>query len=371
MDLKIALLPGDGIGPEVIQQAVKVLDAIAEKYGHNFTFEKAEIGAVAIQNTGKSLPEATLEICKNANAVLFGAIGDPKYDNNPDASITPEQGLINLRKSLGLYANIRPLIAYNSLLHRSNLKKDTIKGTDFIIYRELTGGIYFGDKSLSEDGKTATDLCIYKEEEIERITNLAFKAAQVRKKKVTLVDKANVLETSRLWRRKVTEIAKNYPNVKLDYLYADKAAMQLILKPTQFDVILTDNLFGDILQDEASVICGSIGLLTSASIGNDTALFEPIHGSISKVKGKNIANPLAAILSAAMLLDHFSLHDEADDIRYAVEKSIELNITTPDLNTTNHFSTTNVGNFLSDFILDDDNTFYNKNNIDLGQSTII
>ena len=371
MNLKIALLPGDGIGPEVMQQAVKVLDAIAEKYEHTFTFEKALVGAIAIDKTGNPLPEETLEICKNSDAVLFGTVGDPKYDNNPSAIVRPEQGLLKLRKSLGLYANIRPLTIYPALIHKSNFKKDVIKGTDFVIYRELTSGIYFGEHSTSEDGKTASDSCTYTIEEIDRIAHLAFKAALVRRKKLTLVDKANALDTSRLWRRRVTEIGQQYPDIKLNYLFVDNAAMQLILKPTQFDVILTENLFGDILSDEASVISGSIGLLASASIGNNIAIFEPIHGSFPEAKGKNIANPLASILSAAMLLDYFSLHDEADDIRTAVQKSIELNISTPDLNSTNHFSTTNVGSFLSDFILDDDNTFYNKNNIDLGQSTII
>ena len=217
----------------------------------------------------------------------------------------------------------------------------------------------------------ASDNCHYTTHEIDRITHLAFKSAQIRRKKLTLVDKANVLETSRLWRRRVKEIGKSYPKVALDFLFVDNAAMQLLLNPTQFDVILTENMFGDILSDEASVISGSIGLLASASIGEQNAMFEPIHGSFPQAKGKNIANPLAAILSAAMLLDHFQLFEEADQIRTAVEKSIELNISTPDINTENHFSTSNVGNFLKDYILDDENTFYNKNNIDLGQSTII
>ncbi len=371
MKLKIAVLPGDGIGPEVTQQAVKILGAIAEKYQHSFTYEKALVGSVAIEKTGIPLPEETLNICANSDAILFGAIGDPKYDNNPDSKIRPEQGLLKLRKSLGLFANIRPLTTYDALIEKSNLKKEVIQGTDFVIYRELTGGIYFGEKKLSADSKTASDECKYTVEEIDRISHLAFKAAQVRRKKLTLVDKSNVLETSRLWRKRVQSISKEYPNVKLEFLFVDNAAMQLILKPTQFDVILTENMFGDILSDEASVISGSIGLLASASIGKHTALFEPIHGSYHQAAGKNIANPLAAILSAAMLLDHYKLYDEAEDIRNAVEKSIELNITTPDLNATNHFSTTNVGNFLRDFILDDENTFYNKNNIDLGQSTII
>jgi len=371
MKLKIALLAGDGIGPEVIQQAVKVLDAIAEKYNHTFEYTKSIIGAIAIDETGNPLPDETLQICKNADAILFGAIGDPKYDNDPSAKVRPEQGLLKLRKSLGLFANIRPLTTYSSLIHKSNLKEDVIKGTDFIIYRELTGGIYFGEKELSDDGKTASDTCIYTETEIDRIAHLAFKAAKARRKKLTLVDKANVLETSRLWRKRVTEISQSYPNVKLNFMFVDNAAMQLILNPKQFDIILTENMFGDILSDEASVISGSIGLLASASIGEKSAMFEPIHGSYPQAKGKNIANPLATVLSAAMLLDHFQLYDEAEDIRTAVEKSLELNISTPDLNATNHFSTTSVGNFLSDFILDDENTFYNKNNIDLGQSTII
>lgn len=371
MNLKIALLPGDGIGPEVTQQAVKVLNAIAKKYKHSFTYEKAIVGAIAIDKTGNALPDDTLKVCMSADAILFGAIGDPKYDNNPNAKVRPEQGLLKLRKSLGLFANIRPLTTYDSLIHKSNLKEHVIKGTDFIIYRELNSGIYFGEKKLSDDGKSAFDNCKYTSEEIDRISHLAFKAALARRKKLTLVDKANVLETSRLWRKRVLEIAKKYPTVQLDFLFVDNAAMQIILDPTQFDIILTENMFGDILSDEASVISGSIGLLASASIGKHTALFEPIHGSYPKAKGKNIANPLAAVLSAAMLLDHFSLYDEAEAIRTAVEKSIELNISTPDLNATNHFSTSNVGNFLSDFILDEENTFYNKNNIDLGQSTII
>ena len=371
MKLKIALLPGDGIGPEVTQQAVKALNAISAKYKHTFEYVTASVGSIAIDETGNPLPDETLKICSDADAILFGAIGDPKYDNNPNATVRPEQGLLKLRKELGLFANIRPLTTYNSLIHKSNLKEEVIKGTDFVIYRELTGGIYFGDKNLSDDGNSASDSCTYTSEEIDRIAHLAFKAAQVRRKKLTLVDKANVLETSRLWRKRVLEIAKEYPTIQLEFLFVDNAAMQLILNPKQFDVILTENMFGDILSDEASVISGSIGLLASASIGKHAALFEPIHGSYPQAKGKNIANPLAAVLSAAMLLEHFDLYEEAEDIRAAVEKSVDLNISTPDLNTTNHFSTTSVGNFLRDFILDEENTFYNKNNIDLGQSTII
>jgi 3-isopropylmalate dehydrogenase len=371
MKLKIAVLSGDGIGPEVTQQAIKVLNTIAEKYEHTFDFVKAIIGTKAIDETGNPLPEETLKICADSDAILFGTVGDPKYDSNPNAKVRPEQGLIKLRKSLGLFANIHPLITYNSLIHRSNLKKEVIKGADFVIYRELTGGIYFGEKKLSEDGNTASDICAYTSEEIDRIAHLAFKAAQNRRKKLTLVDKSNVLETSRLWRRRVLEISKIYSDVKVEFLFVDHAATQLILNPRQFDVILTENMFGDILTDEASVISGSVGLLASASIGEHHALFEPVHGYYPHLKGKNIANPLACILAAAMLLDHFKLFDEAENIRAAVKKSIDLNISTPDLNETNHFSTTSVGNFISDFILDDDNTYYNKRNIDLGRSTII
>jgi 3-isopropylmalate dehydrogenase len=371
MKLKIAVLSGDGIGPEVTQQALKILDAIGEKYQHSFEYHKAAVGAIAIDEFQNPLPEATLRICKEADAILFGAIGDPKYDNNPESKNRPEQGLLRLRKELGLFANIRPITTYDALIHKSNLKESVIKGTDFVIYRELTSGIYFGERKLINDGTAAFDTCMYTSEEIDRIAHLAFKAARVRKKKVTLVDKAHVLETSRLWRKQVGEISKIYPDVILNFLFVDNAAMQLISNPTQFDIILTSNMFGDILSVESSVISGSIGLLASASVGKKSALFEPIHGSYPQAKGKNIANPLATILSAAMLLDHFELSEEAEDVRNAVEKSLELNITTPDLNATNHFSTTNVGNFLSDYILDDDNTFYNKNNIDLGQSTII
>jgi 3-isopropylmalate dehydrogenase len=334
-------------------------------------FEEGLVGAVAIDRTGNPLPDKTLSLCSRADAVLFGAIGDPKFDKNPNAEIRPEQGLLKLRKSLGLYANLRPLVTYDALLNKSPLKPDLVKNIDFVIYRELTGGIYFGDKTLTDDGRQASDQCTYSIDEVDRIAHLAFKAAIQRRKKLTLVDKANVLETSRLWRRRIIELSKQYPNVLLDFLFVDNAAMQLIINPKQFDVILTSNMFGDILSDEASVISGSIGLLASASIGENNALFEPIHGSFPQAKGKNIANPLAAVLSASMLLEHFELYEEADDVRSAVEKSLDLNITTPDLNSTNHFSTANVGNFLKDFILADDNTFYNKDNIDLGQSTII
>lgn len=372
MKLNIAVLPGDGIGPEVTAQAKKVLKAIALEFGHKFYFKEAFVGACAIDKTGSPLPEETLKLCKSNDAVLFGAIGDPKYDNDPEAKVRPEQGLLKLRKELDLFANIRPVKAYDTLLSKSPLKNHSIEGTDICIYRELTGGIYFGEKKLSEDGNTASDLCEYSRFEIERITHLAFKAAQKRKKKVTLVDKANVLESSRLWRKVVTEISSQYPDITLEYLFVDNAAMQMILNPKQFDVILTENMFGDIISDEASVIGGSIGLLASASIGDTYALFEPIHGSYTQAKGKGIANPIASILSAAMLLEHFGLYDEADLIKQGVDKSLKLYITTPDLNTKyDTITTSKVGDFIEDFISHPKDTNLNFKNIHLGQSTII
>jgi len=371
MKLKIALLAGDGIGPEVTQEAIKVLEAIADKYKHSFKFTKALVGAIAIDKTGNPLPDKTLEVCAASDAVLFGSIGDPKYDNNPSAKIRPEQGLLKLRKSLGLFANVRPLTTYKPLIHKSNLKESVITGTDFVIYRELTGGIYFGDKVLSADGKSASDNCSYNTEEIDRIAHLAFKAAQVRRKKLTLIDKANVLETSRLWRKQVTTISNQYPDVKVDFLFVDNAAMQIILNPTQFDVILTENMFGDIISDEASVISGSIGLLASASIGKHAALFEPIHGSYPQAKNKNIANPIASILSAAMLLAHFKLFEEAKNIKDAVEKSLAMNVCTIDINPESLFKTTDIGDFITDYIQFPEDYNIKHNNVKIGQSTII
>lgn len=372
MKLSIAVLAGDGIGPEVTNQAIKVLKAVALEFDHTFLFNEAAVGATAIDLFNNPLPDETLKLCKASDAILFGAIGDPKYDNDPSAKVRPEQGLLKLRKELGLYANIRPVKAYETLLSKSPLKKQIIQGTDISIYRELTGGIYFGEKKLSEDGNTASDLCEYSRFEIERIAHLAFKAAQTRKKKVTLVDKANVLETSRLWRKVVTEVAENYKDISLDFLFVDNAAMQMILNPKQFDVILTENLFGDVISDEASVIGGSIGLLASASIGDTYAMFEPIHGSYPQATGKGIANPIAAILSAAMLLEHFKLYEEAELIKEGVEKSLKLHITTPDLNSKfDTITTTKVGDFIADFISNPKDSNLNFSNIHLGQSTII
>ena len=371
MKLKIAVLPGDGIGPEITQQSVKVLKAVADRFDHHFQFEDALVGAAAIDLLDNPLPEATLELCKKSDAVLFGAIGHPKYDNNPDAKVRPEQGLLQLRKGLGLFANIRPVKAYDKLIEQSPLKADRIAGADMVIYRELTGGIYFGDKFTAEDGQSATDVCTYSVEEISRMAHLAFKAAQQRSKKLTLVDKANVLETSRLWRKTVTKIGEEYPDVALDFLFVDNAAMQMILNPTQFDVILTENMFGDILSDEASVIGGSIGLLASASVGKENAMFEPIHGSYPQATGKGIANPVASILSAAMLLEHFGLVDEAEAVKKAVELSIKLNVCTIDINKDNHYTTEKVGDFLEGLISEVDNISINNENLNLGQMTII
>ncbi|MBT8310931.1 MAG: 3-isopropylmalate dehydrogenase [Flavobacteriaceae bacterium] len=372
MNFNIAILPGDGIGPEVTTQAKKALEAVADVFNHKFTYNEALVGAIAIDKTGNPLPEETIDICEESDAILFGAIGDPKYDNDPSAKVRPEQGLLRLRKQLGLFCNIRPVQAYESLIDKSPLKRHIIRGTDISIYRELTGGIYFGEKKLSKDGKIASDGCTYSVEEIERVAHLAFKAAQNRRKHVTLVDKANVLETSRLWRKTVTEMAKDYPDVKLEFLFVDNAAMQLILNPKQFDVILTENLFGDIISDEASVIGGSIGLLASASVGNDNALFEPIHGSYPQAKGKNIANPLASILSAAMMLEHLGLEEEAELIRRGVDKSLKLYISTPDINTKfDNVTTDKVGDFIADFVVNPNDTNLNFQNIHLGQSTII
>jgi 3-isopropylmalate dehydrogenase len=348
MHKKIAVLSGDGIGPEVISEAIKVLNSVSEKFGHTFEYEHALVGAVAIDKTGDPLPDETLKVCTSSDAVLFGAIGDPKYDNNPDAKVRPEQGLLALRKSLNLFSNIRPVKAYDSLIDRSPLKEDRISGTDFVIYRELTGGIYFGEKMLSEDGKTASDLCLYTQSEIERIAHMAFKAARKRRNKMTLIDKANVLESSRLWRRVVTELHQSdYADIDLDFLFVDNAAMQMILNPAQFDVILTENMFGDIISDEGSVIGGSIGLLASASIGGQYAMFEPIHGSFPQGTGKGIANPIATILSAAMMLDHFSLNEEAEAVRAAVDKALQNGVCTPEINADDQYTTSDVGDYIS------------------------
>lgn len=351
MHKNIAVLAGDGIGPEIITEAIKVLQAVAKKYHHSFTYEHALMGAVAIDETGNPLPDKTLEICKSSDAILFGAIGDPKYDNDPNAKVRPEQGLLALRKAFNLFCNVRPVTIYDSLIDSSPLKRNRIEGVDLVIYRELTGGIYFGEKKEMNDKGVASDLCTYSKEEILRVAHLAFKAAGKRKNKLTLVDKANVLASSRLWRSVVTDLhSSEYKDVELDFLFVDNAAMQMVLNPAQFDVILTGNLFGDIISDEASVIGGSIGLLASASIGDRYAMFEPIHGSFPQGKGKGIANPTATILSAAMMLDHFDMVDEANAIRDAVQKTIGNSVGTPDIYPDKSFTTSEVGSYISDII---------------------
>lgn len=349
MEKKIAVLSGDGIGPEVIEQALKVLSAIEIKFNHKFHTQSALVGAIAIDRTGDPLPEETLSICLQSDAVLFGAIGDPKYDNDPSAPVRPEQGLLRLRKSLGLFANVRPVTTYPTLLSLSPLKEEKIKGVDFVIYRELTGGIYFGEKGRK--GDMAYDHCVYSREEIARITLLAFDAARLRRKKVTLVDKANVLETSRLWRDEVKRISAQYPDVELDFLFVDNAAMQIIQFPSQFDVMLTENMFGDILSDEASVITGSMGLLPSASVGAKTSLYEPIHGSYPQATGLDIANPMATILSAAMMLDSFNLHVEAEVIREKVKNLLESGYGTAELQLPHSCKCSEVGDLISAKIL--------------------
>ena len=371
MEKKIAVILGDGIGPEVTQQSMKVLNAIGKRFGHSFEYSYGLMGADAIDKTGNPLPDETIATCLACDAILFGAIGHPKYDNDPTAKVRPEQGLLKLRKELQLFANIRPISTYQALHHLSPLKSKQLKHVDFVIFRELTGGIYFGKKELSEDGLTATDDCTYTRDEIERVSHLAFQYAQKRKKKLTLVDKANVLETSRLWRKVVQEIAAQYSDVAVDYMFVDNAAMQIIINPAQFDVVLTENMFGDIISDEASVLSGSLGLLPSASVGNKTALFEPIHGSYPQAAGKDIANPLGSILSAAMMLDHFQLTTEAKAVRDAVAWTLSHGFVTKDIDAINNYATTAVGDLIIDHIERNADGERRSNNASLNQSTII
>ncbi|MEQ9229178.1 MAG: 3-isopropylmalate dehydrogenase [Cyclobacteriaceae bacterium] len=351
MNHKIAKLPGDGIGPEIVEQAVKVMDAIGEAYGHTFEYTFGEVGASAIDATGNPYPDETHEICMQADAVLFGAIGDPKYDNDPSAKVRPEQGLLAMRKKLGLYANIRPVTTFPSLNYKSPLRQDIVEGSDFVVIRELTGGIYFGQpRGRSEDGRTAFDSCVYSVEEIERILKLAYEYAGKRRKQLTVVDKANVLATSRLWREVAQRMEKDYTDIATDYMFVDNAAMQLIQWPKKFDVMVTENMFGDILTDEASVITGSLGLLPSASVGLHTSVFEPIHGSYPQAAGKNIANPIATVLSAAMLLESLDLTTEAEAIRAAVNQVIDESYLTEDLNKEEPRTTSEVGDRLAEIV---------------------
>ncbi|MFT3994205.1 MAG: 3-isopropylmalate dehydrogenase [Dysgonomonas sp.] len=353
MKLNIAVLPGDGIGPEIIAQALRVTEAVCEKFGHDLAYEYGIVGACAIDEVGNPYPDSTHELCMSSDAVLFGAIGDPKFDNDPSAKVRPEQGLLAMRKKLGLYANLRPVTTFPSLIHKSPLRADLVEGADFMCVRELTGGLYFGrPQGRSEDGNTAYDTCVYTREEVERILHLSYKYARLRRKKVTVVDKANVLCTSRLWRQVAQEIEKQYPDVETEYMFVDNAAMQIIQWPKRFDVLVTENLFGDILTDEASVITGSLGMLPSASIGIHTSVFEPIHGSYPQATGKNIANPLATILSAALMFEYaFELKEEGALIRKAVDASMDAKIVTEDIASgAKAYTTSEVGDWIVDFV---------------------
>jgi 3-isopropylmalate dehydrogenase len=331
MKLNIAVLAGDGIGPEVIEQAIKVSDAMAKKFKHEINWQPALTGAAAIDAVGDPYPDVTHEICVASDAVLFGAIGHPKYDNDPLAKVRPEQGLLKMRKKLGLFANVRPTFTFPSLLDKSPLKRERIEGTDLVFLRELTGGIYFGEKGRRDGGETAFDNCVYTRAEVIRLAKKGFELAMTRSKKLCCVDKANVLETSRLWRETVQAMEKEYPEVTVSYEFVDAVAMRLVQWPNSYDVLITENLFGDILTDEASVISGSMGLMPSASVGTENALFEPIHGSYPQATGLNIANPMATILSAAMLFEHFGLREEGQAIRAAVNNALNNGIVTEDL----------------------------------------
>ena len=349
MKLNIALLAGDGIGPEVIDQAVKVSNAIADKFGHEINWRPALTGAAAIDAVGEPYPDETHNICKSSDAVLFGAIGHPKYDNDPSAKVRPEQGLLKMRKKLGLFANIRPTFTFPSLIDKSPLKKERIEGTDLVFLRELTGGIYFGEKGRRDGGETAFDNCVYTREEVKRLAKKGFELAMTRSKKLCCVDKANVLETSRLWRETVQAMEKDYPEVEVSYEFVDAVAMRLVQWPNSYDVLITENLFGDILTDEASVISGSMGLMPSASVGSRVSLFEPIHGSYPQATGLNIANPLATVLSAAMMFElAFGLNEEAESIRNVVNRSLDEGFVTEDLaDGGKSYGTSEVGDWLA------------------------
>lgn len=350
MDLKIAVLSGDGIGPEISEQGVAVMTAVCEKFGHNVSYEYALCGAAAIDAVGDPFPEDTYQKCMAADAVLFSSVGDPKFDNDPTAKVRPEQGLLAMRKKLGLFANIRPVETFEFLIHQSPLKEELVRGADFICIRELTGGMYFGEKY--QDNEKAYDTNAYTRPEIERILKVAFEYARRRRKHLTVVDKANVLASSRLWRQIAKEMAPQYPDVETDYMFVDNAAMRMIQDPRFFDVMVTENTFGDILTDEGSCITGSMGLLPSASTGEHTPVFEPIHGSWPQAKGLNIANPLAQILSVAMLFEYFDLKEEGAMIRKAVNASLDAHVRTPEIQVEGgaKYGTKEVGQWIVDYI---------------------
>ena len=350
MKLKIAVLAGDGIGPEISKVGVDVMNAVAKRFGHEITYTQAICGAAAIDEVGDPFPEETFRTCQEADAVFFSAVGDPKFDNNPAAKVRPEQGLLAMRKKLGLYANIRPVQTFSCLLHKSPLKDELVRGADFVCIRELTGGMYFGEKHEGDDYAYDTDK--YTRGEIERILKVAYEYAARRRKHLTVVDKANVLASSRLWRKVAQEMATQHPDIQTDFMYVDNASMRMIQEPTFFDVMVTENTFGDILTDEGSCISGSMGLLPSASVGDGTPVFEPIHGSWPQAKGKNIANLLAQVLSAAMLFEFFGLEEEGKIIRKAVDASLDSNVRTPEIQVEggNKYGTKEVGEWLVDYI---------------------
>ena len=350
MKLKIAVLPGDGIGPEIMTQGVAVMNAIADKFGHTFEYEEALVGATAIDEVGDPYPEATHDVCMRADAVLFAAVGSLKYDNNPTSPVRPEQGLLAMRKKLGLFANVRPVATFDCLLHKSPLKDELLRGADFVVIRELTGGMYFGEKY--QDNDRAYDTDVYTRPEIERILKVAFEMALKRRKHLTVVDKANVLASSRLWRQIAKEMESQYADVTTDYMFIDNASMRVLTEPRFFDVIVTENTFGDILTDETSCITGSMGLQPSSSLGLHTPLFEPVHGSWPQAAGQNLANPVAQILSAAMLLEHFGLNAEGSLIRQAVDASLAANVRTPEIQVEGgaHYGTKEVGQWIVDYI---------------------
>ncbi|RIV22149.1 3-isopropylmalate dehydrogenase [Fibrisoma montanum] len=332
MKKHILVIAGDGIGQEVTAVGKQVLERIAGKFGHEFTYDEALIGHAAIEATGNPLPEATITKSKASDAILFGAVGHPKYDNDPSAKLRPEQGLLGIRKALGLYANLRPIKLFDELLGASSIKPEFLQGADILFFRELTGDVYFGEKGRNEDRSTAYDTMIYSRYEVERIAVKAFEAAMTRRKKLCSVDKANVLESSRLWREVVQKVAKRYPEVDVEHQFIDAAAMLLIKDPRRFDVVLTGNLFGDILTDEASQIAGSMGMLASASVGDTIGLYEPIHGSAHDIAGKGVANPLASVLSVALMLDiSFGLKSEAETVLTAVDTVLKAGYRTRDI----------------------------------------
>lgn len=350
MKLKIAVLPGDGIGPEIMKQGVAVMDAIAAKFGHEVSYREGLCGAHAIDEVGDPFPEETFQLCMESDAVLFAAVGHPKFDNDPTAKVRPEQGLLAMRKKLGLFANIRPVQTFACLLHKSPLKDELIQGADFICIRELTGGMYFGEKY--QDNDKAYDTNYYTRLEIERILRVAFDYARKRRHHLTVVDKANVLASSRLWRQVAKEMEPEYPDVTVDYMFVDNASMRMISDPRFFDVMVTENTFGDILTDEGSCISGSMGLLPSASTGEHTPVFEPVHGSWPQAAGKNLANPIAQILSVAMMLEYFDLKEEGALVRKAVDASLDACVRTPEIQVEGGaaYGTKEVGAWIADYI---------------------